>query len=163
MLHDFTMLIGIPGSGKSSYLRLLRKTEKFSCVCPDEIRLWLTGDISNQTENDVVWKIATYTTIRELESGLKVVLDATNVNTKLRRNFILKLKSNIPTLRMKAVIFDISPEESIKRIKNHKDSVILRPDVPDEIVYRMYGEYLYTKKVISEENWDSISVLAQNE
>jgi predicted kinase len=97
-----------------------------------------------------------------LKSGLKVILDATNVNTKLRRNFMQSIEEQIPILHKKAILFDISPEESIKRIKNHKDWNIKRPNVPDEIVYRMYGEYLYTKKVISLENWHSISVLTQD-
>jgi predicted kinase len=85
----FTMLIGIPGSGKSTWLK--NQDDLQYVVCPDSIRDWLTGDISNQTQNDVVWKIALHTTLWAICNSLDVTLDATNVNTSLRRDFLYKL------------------------------------------------------------------------
>ena len=43
--------VGISGSGKSTYLNKLN----VPVVCPDDIRKELTGDISDQSQNQKVW------------------------------------------------------------------------------------------------------------
>lgn len=151
MAH-FSMLIGIPGSGKSTWLK---KSSKL-VICPDAIRMWLTNDVSDQSQNDVVWKIALYTTIWNLENNFSVVLDATNVNTTLRRSFISQLPQNI---EKHAIVFETDPEICIQRI--HKDIIdnVTRSQVPPEVIYRMYGEFLYTKQVIKYEKWTTTETI----
>jgi predicted kinase len=150
------MLIGIPGSGKSTWLKT-QKLEDPAClsICPDEIRIWLTGNISDQSQNDSVWKIAQYTTNWSLENKQDVILDATNVNTSLRRLFLSKLPPN--NIKRQALIFEVAPDEAIKRIR-HDLKNISRSNVPDEVIYRMHGEFVYTMKAIKEENWDQIII-----
>ena len=80
----FEILVGIPGSGKSTYLRTL-KNNNLRVVCPDEIRKTLTGNISDQSRNGEIWKLAEEEINSLLSEGFYVVLDATNVNTALRR------------------------------------------------------------------------------
>ena len=77
--------IGISGSGKSY---IYNKDYK-DCVqvSPDLIREELTGDISNQTKNKEVFKLAFERVDEYLNKGQDVFFDATNVNKEQRKNF----------------------------------------------------------------------------
>ena len=77
--------IGISGSGKSY---IYNKDYK-DCVqvSPDLIREELTGDISNQTKNKEVFKLAFERVDEYLNEGQDVFFDATNVNKNQRKNF----------------------------------------------------------------------------
>lgn len=155
---ELIFTIGIPGSGKSAWVSSLKT--KYYIVCPDEIRASM-GNISDQSLNNTVWLIAKEKIKTAFSLGHNVILDATNVNTKYRRNFIETFPpdgiqvseyfNKICTL--KAKLFDVDPEIAISRIKNDIASGRCRSNVPEDIVYRMYGEFLYTKKVISSEEF----------
>lgn len=149
----FTILIGIPGSGKSTWIK--ENSKGYEIVCPDDIRTEICGDISDQSKNNEVWKLAKERIIEFLKNGKSVILDATNVNTKLRIQFM----KDLPKCNKIAILFRVSPDVAFKRITEdileHKD----RSNVPEEVIYRMYGEYLYTEKVIREENFDEIKYL----
>ena len=77
--------IGISGSGKSY---IYNKDYK-DCVqvSPDLIREELTGDISNQTKNKEVFKLAFERVDEYLNKGQDVFFDVTNVNKEQRKNF----------------------------------------------------------------------------
>lgn len=79
--------VGISGSGKSRLKRSL-KTPKTS-VCPDDIRKELTGNISDQSRNNDVFRIALGRAASALERGENVYFDATN----LRRDLVDRLIS----------------------------------------------------------------------
>jgi predicted kinase len=147
----FTMLIGIPGSGKSTWLKDQHPDSK-NVVCPDEIRHWLLNDISDQSQNSTVWNIAIYTLIWNIRKNNPVILDATNVNTVLRMNLL----SRLPSCTKKAIIFEVDPDTAIQRVKNDTN---YRANVTNDVIYRMYGEFLYTKKVINQENWSEITYI----
>jgi predicted kinase len=77
--------IGISGSGKS----YIHNKDYKDCVqvSPDLIREELTGDISNQTKNKEVFKLAFERVDEYLNKGQDVFFDATNVNKDQRKNF----------------------------------------------------------------------------
>jgi predicted kinase len=145
------MLIGIPGSGKTTWLK--DNSQGYVVVSPDHVRELLFGDVSDQSQNDIVWKTAQYVITCNLLEGRDVILDATNVNTRLRRLFLDKL----PECRREAVIFDVDPEMAYGRISKDIFDNLSRAHVPEEVVYRMWGEFQYTKKVLKEDSWDAIS------
>lgn len=150
VLSDFKMLIGIPGSGKSTWLK--NNSNDSIIVCPDQIRKELTKNISDQSKNNEVWKIAKERIIEEIKDSQNVILDATNVNTQLRRKFM----EDITDCNKIAVLFRVTPEVAAERIQKDIENSVDRSKVPEDVVYRMYGEYLYTEKVIKEENFDKI-------
>lgn len=143
------MTVGIPGSGKSSWVA---GREKY-VICPDTIRKNLFGDISDQSMNTRVWDIAKGMAIAALQNDLDVIVDATNVNEKFFMDFTKDMPDSCDIL---IKFFPVEPAIAYDRIyrdlKDGKD----RAKVPEWVVYRMYGEYLYMEKVLR--NWHNDSM-----
>ena len=149
------ILIGIPGSGKSTYLRTI-EDDNLRIVCPDQIRKELTGNISDQSKNGEVWKLAEEEINNLLSEGFYVVLDATNVNTSLRRALLDRIKENNPGVETYATIFSCDPEESKRRISADIETGVDRANVPAFIIDRMYSQYLETIYNILSEGFTEI-------
>ena len=80
------LMIGIPGSGKSTYVKELLKTHDYVLVSTDKVR----QDNPNLPESEVFPTV--YRTMGEaLNKGLDVVFDATNITPKVRN----RLKDNL--------------------------------------------------------------------
>lgn len=144
--------IGIPGSGKSTWV--LKHPEYYS-VCPDEIRKKYFKDISDQSNNVSVFQIAKGMVITALELGKNTVLDATNTITFYRREFY----KDLPSHKRHALIFEVEPEIAVQRVKNDIERGIQRSNVPEDMIYRCYGDFLYSKKVLRMENFNSINLI----
>jgi predicted kinase len=140
------LLIGIPGSGKSTWLKSFDKTN-YIIVNPDSIRKEVTGDISDVSQDAKVWQITKERTVKALENGKNVILDATNVDTSRRREFI----KDLPEVQIQAKFFDADPEESKRRIRNDIRLGVDRSHVPEEIIDKMYDKYKDTITKIKEE------------
>jgi predicted kinase len=147
MKPTFIMMIGIPGCGKSSWI--LKNYYRATIISPDAIRKELSGNISDQSLNVQVWVVAKERAVAALKAGKNVIIDATNVSTMYRREFI----KNLPECVLCAKIIECDPETAYSRIAADIAKGIDRANVPDEVVYRMYGEFLYTKKVIESEGF----------
>ena len=87
----FTMLVGLPGSGKSTYAA--EQHEKYGThVCSsDAIRAEL-GDVNDQSNNEKVFQILHRRIKDYLRNGESVIYDATNIKSKRRRAFMAELK-----------------------------------------------------------------------
>jgi len=128
--------IGIPGSGKSTWIKsILQQDDSHGVVVvsPDEIRRELTGNISDQTVNYKAWVIAKRRVSEALQEGKDVILDATNVGSSNRRKFV----KDLPPHSLYAKRFEVEPEESMKRVKKDLDEGIDRSRVPDDVITRM--------------------------
>ena len=151
----FEMLIGIPGSGKSTYLKTLNNSN-ISIVSPDNIRKELTGNISDQSKNGDVWT-EVEKRVNELLSQWKyVILDATNVNTRYRISLLNRIKDNNNGINYYATLFDCDPEESKRRIAKDIENKIDRSAVPDYVVDRMYDLYQKSLKSLPSEGFSGI-------
>jgi len=157
MIPRLILMVGIPGSGKSSWLEEqgLYKNPAFIILCPDQVRKELCGNISDQSRNIEVWDIVKIKTITCLKQGISVVLDATNVSTTNRRTFI----KGLPTCILQAKLFPADPAQCYVRILKDLEQNKNRADVPEETLYKMFGEYLYSEKVIQSEGFEVITVI----
>src|SRR5215469_6594805 len=96
------VLVGLPGSGKSTYLARKNAVGLSS----DAIRLWLADDATDQTIHDRVFQTLRYLLRQRLALGRPVsYVDATNLTPEERRPYIGIGKSYGCTLE--AVYFDV--------------------------------------------------------
>lgn len=153
IIPDLIIPIGISGSGKTTWINSLKEKEDFVVVSPDEIRKELTGSISNQSKNKEVFELVELRVNKALLENKKVILDATNLNTKLRREFIEKVKSIFPEKQVSYKIFEANPELSKQRISQDISSGKDRANVPSDIIDRQYQMYLQTLEDIKEEDY----------
>lgn len=151
----FEMLVGIPGCGKSTYLRKVDSSNVL-IVCPDDIRRELTGDISDQSKNGEVWCVVDERIGEGLSQGKYVILDATNVGTRNRVNMLNKIKGDYPSIKCYATVFDCNPEVSKDRIGKDIANGVDRSNVPSWVIDRMYSQYLETLEVIKSEGFDKV-------
>ena len=133
---DLIFTVGIPGSGKSTWIR---SQPGYVVVSPDSIRASM-GDITDQSKNAEVWAIAKSRVAEALKQGRNVILDSTNVDSRRRREFV----EGLPDHALKAKIFDVDPTIAKKRIKDDLTKGVQRSNVPDYAVDRMYQYYQAT-------------------
>ena len=134
--------IGISGSGKSY---IYNKDYK-NCVqvSPDLIREELTGDISNQSKNKEVFKLAFERVDECLNKGLDVFFDATNVNKSQRKSFTDKYKDT--DVEVIFVILPANIDLSWERIRADIKDKKNRSDVPYFALVRQKEMYDNTLK-----------------
>ena len=79
------VLVGISGSGKSTYATGLQKSLKSELVQTDEIRVELCGNAEDQSKNGQVFAVARTRVSQFLSEGKNVIIDATSLNRKDRK------------------------------------------------------------------------------
>lgn len=82
------LMVGVSGSGKSTYADTLIGPLNAVKIETDAIRFELTGNASDQSKNGLVFGIAKKRIRENLSSGKNVIFDATNLSVKDRREFI---------------------------------------------------------------------------
>jgi predicted kinase len=141
-MAECVMLVGIPTSGKSTYVEKLKKLDYWkdavvlstdSYIEKEAKRMGLTY---NQVFDDVIDNAT-----RELElqlimakdKGKNLIYDQTNLTIKSRRKKLSKLPS---FYRRGVVYFEVSLEEALKRNENREGKFI-----PESILKRMYHQF----------------------
>lgn len=143
MKPTYYIMVGIPGSGKSTYALTLGER----IFSSDMYRELLTGDTNNQLSNDAVFKLL-HKDIREcLSSGKSCILDATNVSRKDRRKS-LEAAKGLDCITCAVVI---CPPYEVCLERNRGRSRI----VPDEVMDKMVRRFEFPQKF---EGFDNIIV-----
>ena len=123
------MLVGLPGSGKSTYLSQLGVT----AISSDEIRRLLTDDPANQTIHRKVFALVRLIVRRRLELRMPVTyVDATNLVPWERRPYI-KL-AELYGAEPEAIYFDVPLQVCQERNRGRSRVV------PDEALERMAAQ-----------------------
>lgn len=120
------VLIGLPGSGKSTYL------EKSGAIglSSDRIRLWLTDNENDQSVQRQVFQTLRYLLRQRLEIGRPITyIDATNLTPRERRPYLEIARKRDCTAE--AVFFDV-PVEVCRRRNRGRSRV-----VPNDVLARM--------------------------
>ena len=136
-MSNLVLPIGISGSGKSYIYN--KDSKDYVQVSPDLIREELTGDISNQSKNKEVFKLAFERVDEYLNKGMDVFFDATNVNKSQRKNFTDKYIGtdvNVIYVVLPADV-DLSWTRIRKDIREKKN----RSDVPYFALVRQKEQY----------------------
>ena len=148
-MNTLYLLVGLPGSGKSTYATTLSSKLKNSTLrSNDNLRTELLGDIENQEHNAEIGDLCQSLVIADLYAGKDVIFDATNLYRKHRKEFLQKLS----LIQCKKIcIYLKAPVETCwtRTIKRGRE-------VPYDTILRMHDRM----RVPSEdEGWDSIEVI----
>ena len=132
MRSILAVMIGISGSGKSTYAEGLKTSLTVENKLPtvlvqtDAIRLELTGDATDQSQNNRVFSTAKTRVTGFLKQGKNCIIDATSLSRKDRRDWINIGQSTNTEIRAYFVNVDISKakKQNLKRDRVVPDWVI---------------------------------------
>lgn len=97
MRPTFIMLVGIPGSGKTTYAKKLMVGTNYVHLSSDSIRAELYGDETIQGNPVEVFELMHKRTLDILADGKNVIYDATNVTRKDRASIMSKIPKYVKT------------------------------------------------------------------
>lgn len=150
------MSIGAPGSGKSTWWLLGQKEgiiphENVIRINMDDIREQITGDAGDQSQNNLVYKIAMSNLKSALSQQIPVIYwDATSVKRRDRRKMTKLIKqANYDVI---GIWFDL-PKETLKERNANRDR-----QVDESVIDRMWKQ-LNDNPPSLEEGFDQIIII----
>lgn len=144
----FTMIVGIAGSGKSTYAKKLSDEIGAIVFSSDELRKEMFDNVGDREHNNEVF-IELRKRIKEcLKSGKNAIMDSTNLSSKRRRSFVQEL--NKVDCEKRCVIMATPYEQCIENNKNRDKKV------PEHEIEKMYRHW-NTPAMF--EKWDNIEVV----
>ena len=132
---EFTVMIGISGSGKTTAAHELAKNKNAVVISSDDIREKLLGDVNDQTQNARVFAKMYSESRLFLQNGYNVIYDATNLNAKKRKTLIKRIREDINDVYCEAVVVCTTPDECHRR-NAERDRV-----VPREVIDRQLNSF----------------------
>lgn len=149
-MPDFYMLVGLPGSGKSTFAEQLAEEQNAVVFSSDAIRGELYGDESCQTDPARVFEILRARTIEAIKQGQSVIYDATNLSRKRRA----ALLNTLPACTKHCLIIWASVETCMQRDANRVRAV------GEPVIKKMLLKFQTPN---SDEGWDSIDIVYTDE
>ena len=144
-MTKFICMVGLPGSGKSTYAAKLAKQYNAVVCSSDDLREKLFGNATNQKHNVDVFEVLHKNIKDALYSGQNVIMDSTNISYKRRMAFLQELK-NIPC--EKICVLMATPYDQCLKNDTLRDR-----HVPEYVIERMYRQFDIPWYY---EGWDSI-------
>jgi predicted kinase len=120
------VMTGISGSGKSTYANGLKTSLNAQLVETDSIRLELTGNAEDQSQNSKVFEIARKRVNDYLSQGKNTIIDATSLSVKDRKDWIEIGKNNNAEVRAYFIDtpVDVCKSQNNKRTRKVPEWVI---------------------------------------
>jgi len=140
------MMVGLPGSGKSTIAKELSFRENAVLHSSDDLRKELFGDADNQESNELIFQELHKRIHRDLQDGKSVVYDATNLSYKKRKTFLERLKIECN----KECHMVVTPYE-----KCLKQNSARSRKVPEKVIENMYKGSFIPQYF---EGWDHIEI-----
>ncbi len=134
MVH---MLIGIQGSGKSTYALELSKKLNCEIVSTDRVRI----DNPDLPET-AIWPEVYKRCSDALKGNRDVIYDATNITPRVRKRFVDNVTSLGAKVKMGAYFFDTPVDLCAARVeKRNKEAT--QPELPIPVVYSYAASIIY--------------------
>ena len=131
------IMVGVPGSGKSTVAKELSEQNGAIILSSDSIRKELYGDENIQGDGRFVFKTLFERANNAISNGFDIIIDATNVDRKARKNVFKSLKGEFNAT---AVFVDTDINECLRR-NNLRERV-----VPEEIIMKFYNRLTIPEK-----------------
>lgn len=106
-------MVGISGSGKSFYANGLQTSLNAKLVETDALRQELLGNVGDQTQQGRIFAEARHRVNKFLAQGHNVIIDATSLNPRERKDWIKIGHANGAEVR--AYFVEVSPELAKQR------------------------------------------------
>lgn len=149
-MNKLIMLIGIPGSGKSTYAEKIAERESAVVISSDRLREELFGNVLELRRNSKLFGEMYKRALQYLSEGKNVVLDATNITGCKRKSILNKFKSYY-----KECYYIKTPLQKVLHQNRSRDR-----NVPENVIIRMY-------KILEEpdynEGWDKINIVENSD
>ena len=151
MIPNLYMLIGLPGSGKSTYAEtLMEKHPDALYLSSDKIREELYGDESIQGNPQEVFGNLHHKMRKALGNNIDVIYDATNLSRKNRKKAVEIAKSANPTTIVHYIVVDTPLDECLCRNANRERKV------PENVIVRMSEQFNFPQ---SDEGFSDIEII----
>ena len=143
-MPKFYMMVGLSGSGKSTYAKKLNA----KIISSDAIRAEVFGDENDQTHNAQVFEILHKKVIECLKNGEDCVYDATNLSAKRRKGFL----NSISYIGCEKICYVFATPYEIRV----KQNLLRERKVPADIIKSQMKQFQMPHKY---EGWDLIDVI----
>lgn len=142
------VMIGISGSGKSTYANGLKTSIGAELVETDAIRFELTGNAEDQSQNGRVFALAKKRVNDYLVQGKNVIIDATSLSVKDRKDWIEIGKTNNAEVRA----YFIDTPVNVCKSQNNKR----QRKVPEWVIEKQASKLASPNK---SEGFDSVTTI----
>lgn len=139
-MNKFIMVIGLPASGKDTYIKSFLKDnkEEFVVLSSDDIREELYGDPSIQGKPAEVFNLMNKRVKTALLNNKNIIYNDTNIKVKDRRGVLSEVKKFKDYMRYAVIIGTTYPQCLINNKKRAKEGGRF---VPEEVIKRMYYSF----------------------
>jgi predicted kinase len=129
--------IGSSGSDKSTWIQKINADNRFVVISADMIRLELTGSIDDKSHDDKIYMLVKRRAVIELKFGKCVIVDATNLQTARRIDFLDYLERFAGVnYEVKYKLLPVEPSDAKARIAKQLANSEHRANVPDDTIDR---------------------------
>ena len=148
MKPKLIVMVGISGSGKSTFANGLKTSLDATVVETDAIRLELTGNAEDQSQNGLVFGIAKRRVADLLRQGKNVVIDATSLSVKDRKDWVKIANDTGATAVAYAVKTDLATAKARNAARTRK--------VPEWVIEKQFAKFTVPTK---SEGFESVTVV----
>ena len=150
------MLIGIPGSGKSTYCNnvLIKKYPEAVFIASDKVR-----DNNPNMSEDQIWPEIYRLCSEALNNNKDIIYDATNITPTVRNRFFAKLaEKNVKDYDKIAYFFVTDPNKCVERVAK-RNTMPNERYLPLEVI-KGYGEKIIAP--IDKEGFKEVIIIDNN-
>ena len=137
MNNTLYITVGLPGSGKSTYVKNFIKDKDIEYLSSDELRAIYGKDETDQSVTSIVFGHIKRTVDEFLKDGKNVLVDATSVNRKERSDYINTAKKY--GAKVVAIVFKMDRQGLIERNKKRGEQG--GRVVPDWVIDKMLNKF----------------------
>ena len=126
MIH---MMIGIQGSGKTTFAKQLAKELKIKIISTDNVRVNMPG-----IKEELVWPYVYKQVALAISEGKDVIFDATSITPRVRKRFVDEVEKYGVKCEICAYYFDVDRDVCVQRVaQRNKDRSQI--NIPIQLYY----------------------------